>query len=89
MVVTTVAVSSFREFASWCSCGVASPDWERAFAFAAMEPSGSRPRRAPLHSWRMRPPSSIMGLTSLTNSSSSSSSLGVRSAFSRRCKRRC
>ena len=26
MVVTTVAVSSFRELASWCSCGVASPD---------------------------------------------------------------
>ena len=85
MVLATLVVSSLSSSASLCSSGVASPLAARALALAAMCPSGSRPRMAPLHSWRMRPPSSIIGLTSLTSSSSSSSSFGVRSAFSMRC----
>ena len=86
MVVTTVVVSSFRQSARRYSSGVASRVLARPLACAAMRPSGSRPRRAPLHSWRMRPPSSMRGLTLLTSSSSSSSSRGVRSAFSIYCK---
>ena len=82
MVVTMVVVSSLSELASWCSSLVASPEAARDLALAAMWPSGSRPRIAPLHSWRMRLPSSILGLTFLTSSSSSSSSLGLRSAAS-------
>ena len=85
IVCTTVDVSSLSELARAFSWGVASPAAARAFALAAMCPSGSRPRMEPLHSCRMRLPSSIMGLTSLTSSSSSSSSFGVRSALSRRC----
>ena len=86
IVVTIVLVSSFSELASWFSSFVASPEAARALAFAAMEPSGSRPRMAPLHSCRMRLPSSILGLTFLTSSSSSSSSFGLRSAASMSCR---
>ncbi len=85
IVCTMLDVSSLSELARAFSSGVASPAAARAFAVAAILPSGSRPRMAPLHSCRMRLPSSIMGLTSLTSSSSSSSSLGVRSALSMRC----
>ena len=86
MVLTTVVVSSFRSSATRCCSGVASPDADFALASAAMRPSGSRPRMAPLHSPRILPPSSMRGLTFLTSSSSSSSSFGVRSAFSTCCR---
>jgi hypothetical protein len=82
MVLTTLVVRSLRLSARRYSSGVASRFAARALALLAMRPSGSRPRMAPLHSPRMRPPSSISGLTSWTSCSSSSSSLGVRSAFS-------
>lgn len=83
MVLTTVSVNSFSMSASWYSSGVASREEARALAVAAMRPSGSRARMDPLHSWRMRPPSSRRGLTAWTSFSSSSSSFGARSAFSR------
>lgn len=64
MVLTTVVVSSLSESANAYSSGVASRFAARALALAAIRPSGSRPRMAPLHSCSMRPPSSIRGLTS-------------------------